>query len=301
VEEHVADHLERTVRTPDGRTLAVAEWGDPNGVPVIMLHGTPGSRLGHWRDPSIYARYGVRRITYDRAGYGRSSRLPGRCVADVVPDVTAIADALGIDRFVVTGGSGGGPHALAVGTLLGDRVIRCLAAVCPAPADADGLDWFAGMVEGNIEEFRRAQEGEASIRTLVERERLETFARLDRGDENFLGDAYPVSDTDLEMMQKDRSIFEATLRDGLRDGVDGWVDDDIAFVTPWGFDPASIAVPVSFWYGRADTLVPAAHGDWLVEHVPGAEAVVNDAGHMGNDVEIEQQFSWIMGGIAARA
>jgi pimeloyl-ACP methyl ester carboxylesterase len=291
----VADHVEHVVEAADGRTLAVAEWGDPDGIPVVMLHGTPGSRLGHWRDPSIYARHGVRRITYDRAGYGRSTRLAGRSVADAVPDVLAIVDALGIDRFVITGGSGGGPHALAVGTLLGERVIRCLAAVCPAPPDAQGLDWFAGMVEGNVEEFRRSVEGEPSIRSMVARERDDTLARFERGDRNFLGDAYPMSEADLEMMDKDRAIFEETFTDGLRNGVDGWVDDDLAFVKPWGFDPADIAVPVSFWYGRADTLVPAAHGDWLVAHVPGAEAFVNDAGHLGSDEEIEQQLSWATG------
>jgi pimeloyl-ACP methyl ester carboxylesterase len=100
----------------------VAEWGDPDGSPLITLHGTPGSRLGHWRDPGIYARYGLRRITYDRAGYGGSTRLAGRTIADVTGDVAAIADALGIGSFAISGGSGGGPHALACAALLGDRV-----------------------------------------------------------------------------------------------------------------------------------------------------------------------------------
>src|SRR6476646_9663668 len=99
--------LEHRITAPDGRTLAAVEWGDPAGVPLIAIHGTPGGRLGRWRDPSIYERGGVRRITFDRAGYGLSTRRPGRRVADIAEDVVPIADALGIDRFAVTGRSGG--------------------------------------------------------------------------------------------------------------------------------------------------------------------------------------------------
>src|SRR5690348_3851150 len=122
-------HLEHRVTTPDGRTLAVAEWGDPNGLPLIVMHGTPGTRLSYWEDPTIYARHGLRRLTYDRPGYGQSTRFPGRSVIDVIADVLAMTEALDIDKFVVSGGSGGGPHVLATAALLPDRVIRCLAAV----------------------------------------------------------------------------------------------------------------------------------------------------------------------------
>src|SRR6201995_1799049 len=91
--------------TPDGRTLAYCEWGDPRGAPVFSLHGTPGSRLTRHPDEEVYRRAGVRAITYDRAGYGLSSRLPGRSIAHAAADVATIADALEIERFAVTGGS----------------------------------------------------------------------------------------------------------------------------------------------------------------------------------------------------
>src|SRR6188508_3092912 len=100
------EHLEHRIKTPDGRTLAVAEWGDPNGQPFITLHGTPGGRITYWRDPTIDARHGLRRITYDRPGYGESTRDEGRSVVDAVADVEAITRELGIDRFIVSGGSG---------------------------------------------------------------------------------------------------------------------------------------------------------------------------------------------------
>ncbi len=100
-------HIEHRIRASDGRMLAVAEWGDPKGVPLFDLHGTPGGRIRYWMDPGIYARHGFRRLTFDRPGYGESKRLPGRIVADVAADVDAIAAALSIDRFAITGGSGG--------------------------------------------------------------------------------------------------------------------------------------------------------------------------------------------------
>ena len=77
-------HLEHRVQTPDGRTLAVAEWGDPNGLPLIAMHGTPGGRITYWEDSTIYARHGLRRLTYDRPGYGESTRHEGRSIADVL-------------------------------------------------------------------------------------------------------------------------------------------------------------------------------------------------------------------------
>lgn len=122
---------ERVVTSADGRALAVAQWGMPSGVPVINLHGTPGSRLGRHHDEAMYDRLGMHMVTYDRPGYGVSDPSSGRRVVDAASasDVASIADALGIDRFVVGGGSGGAPHALACAALPGDRVLSTYAVV----------------------------------------------------------------------------------------------------------------------------------------------------------------------------
>jgi pimeloyl-ACP methyl ester carboxylesterase len=280
----------------DGRILAVAEWGDPNGIPLFALHGTPGSRLAFWQDPTIYARYGLRRITLDRPGYGESTRLPGRIVAAVVPDIIAAAEALGIGPFAVTGASGGGPHALACAALLPDRVLRCLADVCVAPFDAEGLDWMAGQTKGNVDEFEAALCGEADIRKIAESEAAVMLARFDSGDTNFMGDNYEMPEEDRNQMAKHAARFAIQLRAGLGGGVDGWVDDDIAFTKPWGFDVADIRVHVMLTYGRHDTLVPAAHGDWLAAHIPHAATRVNeDTGHMGVDEDVELEMAWLAG------
>src|SRR5450631_4216461 len=123
----------RSIVVSDGRVLCFAEWGDPAGFPVFSLHGTPGGRLNRHPDESKYAVAGARVITYDRPGYGSSGREQGRSVVDCVHDVAAIADALGIERFAVTGGSGGGPHSLAVAARLGSRVTRARSVVGVAP------------------------------------------------------------------------------------------------------------------------------------------------------------------------
>ena len=211
-------HLEHRITTPDGRTLAVAEWGDPDGLPLIAMHGTPGSRISYWEDPTVYARHGLRRLTYDRPGYGDSTRLPGRTVSDVIPDVLAIADALGVERFAVTGGSGGGPHALATAALLGDRVVRCLCAVSIAPWDSEGLDWLAGMTAGNVVEFEAAAKGEAAYREIVERERRTTLDKIAQGQTNVLGDTYEVSEADLAQMERHANIVADHMYNALASG-----------------------------------------------------------------------------------
>lgn len=290
------EHVEHRFRMADGRSLAVAEWGDPLGVPLFDLDGTPGGRISCWIDPGIYARHGLRRFTLDRPGYGESDRQPGRVVADAVPDIWAIADELGLRHFAVAGASGGGPHALACAALLGDRVLRCLASVSVAPYPAEGLDWFAGMTSGNVDEFSAALAGESSIRAIAERERATMLERIAAGRSDILGDSYELSEVDQLQMAKYRDLLADNLTNGLAPGVDGWVDDALAFTRPWGFDVGAIRVPVYLAYGRSDTLVPAAHGDWLAEHIPGAVAVVGDVGHLGDDASIEIEMAWLARG-----
>ena len=292
----IPEHIEHRIRSRDGRTLAVAEWGDPNGVPLFALHGTPGSRVAFWQDPTIYARHGLRRLTMDRPGYGESTRLSGRIVADIVPDIIAIADGLGIGSFAVTGGSGGGPHALACAALLPGRVLRCLADVCVAPFDAEGLDWLAGQTRGNVGEFEAALRGEVDIRKIAETESAAMLTRFDSGDANFLGVNYEMPEGDRKQMAKHADRIAIQLRAGLSSGVDGWVDDDIAMTKPWGFDVAEMKVPVMLTYGRHDTLVPAAHGDWLAAHIPHVLTRVNEGtGHLGDDEDVERDMAWLAG------
>lgn len=278
--------------------MAYCEWGDPQGSAVFSLHGTPGSRLSRHPDENVYRQARVRVITYDRPGYGASTRHPGRQVAEAASDVAAIADALGLDRFAVFGGSGGAPHALACGALLPDRVTRCASVVGPAPFGSGGLSreqFFDGMVEGNVRELGWALDGENTLRPELEREAAEVIASLESDSGNPLGEDYSLSAADLEVMGPGaiRAMLAASVREGIGRTVDGFVDDDLAFIRSWGFELASIPVPVAVWYGPHDTLVPAAHGEWLARTIPGAEVVVLDGGHFAIYERLSELLLWL--------
>jgi pimeloyl-ACP methyl ester carboxylesterase len=282
----------------DGRTLAFAEWGDPAGHPVFGLHGTPNSRLArHW-DESVFVDAGARLITYDRPGYGRSDRHAGRGVVDCVGDVVAIADTLGIDRFSVTGTSGGGPHALAVAARAPERVTRAGCTVSPAPFDAPGFDWFEGMDPLNVKEIGWAVDGEAALVPELEREAAAMLARVAGDPSKVLGDDWELSAADrVELARPERAgMIRADVAESFRAGVWGWVDDDLAVVAPWGFDVEEISVRTRVVFGATDVLVPVQHGRWLARHVPGAEVVVEEAaGHLATPELVVERLRWLVG------
>lgn len=283
----------RVVDGPGSRALGVATWGDPEGVPVFTLHGTPGSRLRRPPNEDDVRAAGLRVISYDRPGYGASDRHPGRQVVDCVADISAIADALGLDRFHVTGGSGGGPHALAVAARLGDRVVGVECVVCPAPYDAEGFDWFAGMDQVNISEFGWALDGEETLVRELTREARDMLARMDADPARTLEHVELESADRAVMARTDvQQMLQEMVREAFRPGVWGWVDDDLAMAAPWGFSVSEIEVPVTIRYGAEDVLVPAAHGEWLAEHVPNARVEVDHSG--GHLLTPEQQLAWLV-------
>ena len=276
----------RTV-TVDGRTLAYSTWGDPDGLPVLSLHGTPGCRLNRIPDEEGVRSTGAHVVTYDRPGYGQSDRHPGRRVVDCVADVRAIADDLGIDRFAVTGGSGGGPHCLAVAARLPERVLVARCVVGVAPWGAAGLDWFDGMDPENVKEFGWALDGEQALVPELEREATGMLSRVAQDPATLLGD-FELSEADRAALSDSgvQQVIAEAVPETFRDGVWGWVDDDLAFTLPWGFELDEVRVPVQVWYGETDVLVPAAHGRWLAANVPGAEVKADPAGgHMGDPAE----------------
>src|ERR1044072_4596170 len=176
------------VSAADGRTLMVAQWGDLDGFPVFSLHGTPGSRLGRHYDESAYAEGGACVSTYDRPGYGGSDRHRGRRVVDCVSDVAAIADALGVERFAVTGGSGGGPHSRALAARLPARVTGAGCDVGVAPFETPDFDWFDGMDPLNVREFEWAAEGEEGLAREYKGAAAEMLERMAHDPSNVLGE-----------------------------------------------------------------------------------------------------------------
>jgi pimeloyl-ACP methyl ester carboxylesterase len=269
------------IEVADARRLEVVEGGDPAGDPVVVHHGTPGAALLHPPWEPIAAAEGLRLVMYSRPGYGGSTRDRGRAVADAARDTAALADALGFDRFLTYGFSGGGPHALACAALLPDRVVAVASLASVAPFDAAGLDFFDGMGPSNVEEMVIVRDGgEDAIRPLAEAQADELRAAtpaqlvesmapiLTAADERELRG--PIGATLLRFFQR-----------GTSASVDGWVDDDVAFVRPWGFELAQLRVPVLLWQGREDAMVPFGHGQWLAGQIPGVEADLTDEdGHL---------------------
>jgi pimeloyl-ACP methyl ester carboxylesterase len=165
-----------------------------------------------------------------------------------------------------------------------------------APYGAEGLDWLAGQTEGNVIEFTTALQGEEPAQRLCAGLRATSLERFEQGRLDWMGDDYELSEADLEQERRHYDRIRAHLVNGLAPGVDGWVDDLIAFTKPWGFDVGDIRVPVLLTYGRTDVLVPAAHGDWLATHIPGAIAWVDEeAGHMGDDSTVDREYTWLAG------
>jgi pimeloyl-ACP methyl ester carboxylesterase len=273
-------HLQRTVRTPDGRTLAVEEAGDPDGRPVLAHMGTPNSR--HLYEPTAAdaAARGLRLISYDRPGYGGSTSQPGRSVASCAADVRAICASLGISRLAIWGVSGGGPHVLACAALLPDLVAAAASLASLAPVGAEGLDWFEGMGQANVDDFRLLEADEAASRIKLEADREELLA-ASAGEQAAMM-ASLLTPTDAAVLKDDLAEYLVYVaREGLAPGGEGWWEDGVAFARPWGFELLDITVPVLVMHGRQDQFVPFGHGQWLAAHVPGAQArLLDDDGHL---------------------
>ena len=284
----------RLVDSEDGRRLRVEVVGGSDRVILAQL-GTPNA--GVLFDPWVRdaAARGLSLVTYDRPGYGGSSPQPGRIIADCVEDVRAIAAVLGFERCAVWGFSGGGPHALACGALAGDLVAAVATIGSPAPPDAPGLDYFAGMSDEARQdiELLRTDRAEWVRVSAQQREAVLAMTAAELADNWSAGKAH----ADVVALRGDFGAWlYRAVQEGMAPAIDGALDDNVAiFHAAWGFEPMSIAVPVKVWHGAQDHFVPYAHGRWLAEHIPGAEADLNDAdGHMTVAAErISDVHEWL--------
>jgi pimeloyl-ACP methyl ester carboxylesterase len=253
------------------RSIDVLIGGAAGGPALIMHHGTP-SDASTWADWDETARaHGLRLYSISRPGYATSTRCPGRTVVDVADDVALVLERYDVPWFVTAGWSGGGPHALATAALLGERCRAAATLAGVGPYGVADLDFLEGMGPENHAEFGAALHGEAALRTWLA-ENAAGHAQV-TGPEliDALGGLIPQADKDV-LSGSFADALAATTRRALADGFDGWIDDDLAFIEPWGFSLASIRVPVTVWQGDLDLMVPAAHGAWLAAAIPGAVA-----------------------------
>ena len=273
---------ETDMEVGDGRRLHVYDTGPADGdapLAVFWHHGTPN--LGAPPEPLLpaAAARGIRFVAHDRPGYGGSIPLPGRDVASAAADVSSIADALGIEQFAVMGHSGGAAHALACAALLPDRVLATVSVGGLAPFQAEGLDWFAGMAAFGAAELRAATRGRVELNDYL--------AASDFDPAQFT----PADHATLAGPWSWLGVIAGQARKG---GPGGMLDDDLAYVAPWGFDPAQLSSPVLLLQGGLDRIVPSSHGQWLAGHIRGSEFWLRpDDGHISVLNSATASLDWL--------
>lgn len=269
-----------TISTENGRKICIIQAGQPDGIPVLVHNGTPCSRLlyDHWIEDAQSR--GIRLISYDRPGYGGSTPRPDRTVASAAEDVAAIAKELNLKRLLVWGVSGGGPHALACAALLPDLVVAVAALASFAPYSAAGLEWLAGMGEGNVAVFGAALKGREALQQFVEASSpgflnadpttiVQSFSSL-------------LSPVDTAVFKGDFADYILNvIREGIKERRDGWIEDYLVFITSWAFKLSQIRIPVLLLHGKQDRFVPFSHGEWLAGKIPNVDArLLADDGHL---------------------
>ena len=266
----------------DGRRLHFYDTGADHAdsrLAVFWHHGTPN--IGAPPEPLLpaAARTGIRWVSHDRPGYGGSTPQPGRDVASAAADVASIADALGIGQFAVMGHSGGATHALACAALLPERVLGAVCVAGLAPFDADGLDWFAAMAPRGAAELRAAAGGRAALESCL--------ASTEFDPEMF-------TPADHAALAGAWSWLARVAGQAIAGGPGGMVDDDLAYVAPWGFDPGQVTAPVLLVHGGQDRIVPSLHGEWLARHIRNAELWLRpDEGHVSVLSSAAAAMDWL--------
>jgi pimeloyl-ACP methyl ester carboxylesterase len=259
----VDEHLVRT----DGRTVAWTQTGE--GIPVLRLPGTPGARWSLPTDRSQWTELGLRVITTERPGFGRSTRLAGRQFREHSDDLAAILDHLGLERVYLIGGSGGGPHVLAFAAHHPDRVIAATVRVgYPLLKD----DEYDEMVPLNAAVFRAGRAGdEQRVRELLADEHEDTLQSGPMAALDLAMATAPQSDREVMNDPVWRASVEKGLTEAFAQGIDGWVDESLALDGRWtDIDLTAIRTTVTWWHGRADRNCPFPAAQRLVDSLPTA-------------------------------
>lgn len=289
------DTQSRTISTEDGRNLRIIEAGLRDGIPILVHPGTPGSRLLYqpWvKDAELR---GIRLISYERPGYGGSTPQPGRTVSSAAADVAIIARELDLSQLSVYGYSCGGPHALACAALLPNLVVAAAALASLAPYQASGLDWFAGMGEDNITEFSTALKGRQALEQFLEPQ----VPGLLTATPDTLIQAFSSLLSPVEVAALVEGFADYMLshfHESIQERIDGWIDDDLAFMKGWGFELNQIQIPVMIMQGAQDKFVPFSHGKWLANNIHNVNAqLLPEEGHLSIFAHhIPEVHAWLL-------
>jgi pimeloyl-ACP methyl ester carboxylesterase len=281
----------RILTLPDGRRVACAEYGDPGGLPVLALHGTPGSRLMFALADRAARERGIRLIAPERPGYGLSDYRHSESLAQIAEDLSAVADLYEVERFAVIGVSGGGPYAVAAAAAMPDR-ISLLALVAPIGEVADvqlRLSRFQRLL------FRRLARRPWASRLFFGRLRLMVFRSPDTA-YRWLMRRVRAADRELLARSGVRISLQAAMGEGLRPGVEGVAQDLRLCCSPWRLRFADIDVPAIIWQGSDDPVVPPEAAYALARALPNCRLdVIPAAGHYW----VFSRFGLILDAVAA--
>lgn len=281
---------DRLLELDDGRTIGYATWGDPEGTPVFFAHGTPGSRRVRFPsldDPGWLSRRRLRFVGVDRPGYGYSVPRPEAGLLDCAEDFVRVADRLGIERFSAIGFSGGGPYAIALASLVPERLGGV--AVVGGLGMLDRPDAFEGMDEANAADFQMARESPELLATEIE-EAVREVSENSWGNAADISEELPERDRRILERPEAQAIFFGPSQEAVRQGSSGWVDDHLRFVRPWSFRlDGIVGVDMRFYHGEDDVLVPAQHAKHLVAGIPGSRLQLYPGeGHFSIDSHIKE-------------
>lgn len=263
------------------RTVEYVVSGPDDASSLLLFHpGTPTAAVQYPGLTLAAASADLRTASYSRAGYGASTRRPGRTVADEAAISAAIADRLGYERFFTIGWSGGGPVALACAALLPDRVRAAMALASLTPPMEVGSDWESFFTSEQLAEWKALAAGDIASLVPEFEEAVELFGRMTpRRLSAFAGppDARSIA---LDHAKNIEPELVRSMRRAVSRGYFGYLDDNLAQARDWGFRVADIRVPVVVRHGALDRLVNVEHGRWLAGAIPGARGVfLEDAGH----------------------
>ena len=260
----------RLLTRPGGRRLAYSELGDPQGCPVLYCHGFPSSRREALLLLPTARRLGIRILAPDRPGYGDSDRQPHRTFADSADDLAALADHLGLARFALLAVSGGAPFALACASRLSERIRGC-ALVCPlGPVYLDEMlatmAWPSRLLLGS------AQRTPWLVPIVFGAWTAKVLSRWPEMVEGIRAYRAPPADREELARPEVQAILGGALRDALRHGAPGALQDLRLYTSPWDIPLGDVQVTVDLWHGEADGTVPAAQARWFEHHLPHCRA-----------------------------